>query len=101
MPIALGCQHLRSLREYVRQLERQCSQGTLFIGRPLESLCSRMRSSARVLGQGIACFPGWLKMSQHVNKTGFSRMRVGLAAAVVSIRTARVMQLTRLGLLKI
>ena len=26
---------------------------------------------------------------QHINKTGFSRMRVGLAVDVVSIRTAR------------
>ena len=33
--------------------------------------------------------------------TGFSRMRVGLATAVVGVRTGRAMQWSRLGLLNI
>lgn len=44
------------------------------------------------------CMLPWLKMSQHVNKTGFSRMRVGLATAVVGVRTGRALQWSRLGM---
>ena len=42
----------------------------------------------------------WLRASQHINKTGFSRMKVGLAVAVVSIKTARQMRLHRRGELR-
>lgn len=41
----------------------------------------------------------WLRASQHINKTGFSRMRVGLAVAVVSIKTAKQLRLHRMGML--
>ena len=40
----------------------------------------------------------WLKTSTHMNKTGFSRMRVGLARDVISPRTAAQLQLRRYGL---
>ena len=55
-----------------------------------EAKCQSVRGGHRMLP--------WLKMSTHVNKTGFSRMRVGLALDVVSIKTARAMQIERLGL---
>ena len=37
----------------------------------------------------------WLRASQHINKTGFSRMKVGLAVAVISIKTAKQLRLNR------
>ena len=56
-----------------------------------ETKCQTIRAGHRLLP--------WLKMSTHVNKTGFSRMRVGLALDVVSIKTASAMQIARLGLI--
>jgi hypothetical protein len=37
----------------------------------------------------------WLTTSKHINKTGFSRMKVGLAVAVISVRTAQALQCLR------
>ena len=37
----------------------------------------------------------WLVTSKHINKTGLSRMKVGLATAVLSVKTADVLQLLR------
>ena len=68
----------QTLRQLVQQDERKCQT---------------VRAGHRMLP--------WLKMSQHVNKTGFSRMRVGLATAVVGVRTGRALQLSRLGMLNI
>jgi hypothetical protein len=37
----------------------------------------------------------WLRVDAHINKTGFSRMRVGLATAVVCIDLAKMLHFFR------
>ena len=39
----------------------------------------------------------WLTTAQHINRTGFSRMKVGLAIDVCSIKTANQLRLRRHG----
>ena len=58
-----------------------------------EIACREKRGGHRVLRM--------LKENTHINKTGFSRMRVGLARDVVGIALARLLQLLRLGELAI
>ena len=58
-----------------------------------ERKCQGMRAGHRLMPK--------LKTATHINKTGFSRMRVPFATEVVCIETARIFQLLRLGLVHI
>ena len=49
---------------------------------------------AKQHGQRIA---HWLRKAEHVDKTGFSRMKVGPAIAVICKELADLLQLDRLG----
>ena len=45
---------------------------------------------------GMARQIHWLRVNSHINKTGFSRMRVGLATAVVCFNLAKMLNLFRM-----